>query len=210
MRPAATRRTFRSVWDQFGRLSNLPAQSLLWQRGDACDEVILIVQGELEVFHQNLEGEVAVVRCLGPGEILGEMSALDGGKHSATVRSRTSCQLRRIPASEFRRALEGRLDLVHDLLARQNERVRHLTRQVAVLGFESVATRIARHLTRDLPAQETYQLTHRDLAERVAATRESVTKALGLLARQGFLELGRGTVTVIDRNGLGSLAGEDD
>ncbi len=79
-----------------------------------------------------------------------------------------------------------------------------------MLGFESVATRIARHLTRDLPPQKTYQLTHRDLAERVAATRESVTKALGLLARQGFLELGRGTVTVLDRVGLSALAGEDD
>ncbi len=198
------------MWDEFGRLARLPAQSLLWEKGDPSTDVVLLVEGELDVLQQSLDGEVAVVRTMHAGEILGEMSALDGGRHSATVRARVPCQLRRIPTPEFRHALEGRLDLVHDLLARQNERVRWLTRQVAVLGFESVAQRIARLIARDLPAADgPLKLTHKDLAERVAATRESVTKALGLLARQGFLELGRGSVTVLDRAGLEALAGED-
>lgn len=197
------------MWHEFGRLTRLPAQSLLWEKGDPSTEVVLLVEGELDVLQQSLDGEVAVVRTMRAGELLGEMSALDGASHSATVRARSVCQLRRIPASEFRRALEGRLDLVHDLLARQNERVRWLTRQVAVLGFESVAQRIARLIARDMPSGEKLALTHRDLAERVAATRESVTKALGLLARQGFLELGRGSIRIVDRAGLEALAGEE-
>lgn len=198
------------MWHEFGRLTRLPAQSLLWERGEPCTEVVLLVEGELDVLQQSLDGEVAVVRTMRAGELLGEMSALDGGTHSATVRARQDCQLRRIPVGEFRRALEGRLDLVRDLLARQNERVRWLTRQVAVLGFESVAQRIARLIARDLsPSEGVLKLTHRDLAERVAATRESVTKALGLLARQGFVELGRGSIRVLDREGLEALAGEE-
>lgn len=199
-----------AMWDEYGRLSRLPAQSVLWEKGDPSNEVVLLVEGELDVLQQSLDGEVAVVRTMRSGELLGEMSALDGGHHSATVRTRTPCQLRRIPASDFRKALEGRLDLVHDLLSRQNERVRWLTRQVAVLGFESVAQRIARLIARDMPASDApLSLTHKELAERVAATRESVTKALGLLSRQGFVELGRGSIKIVDRPGLEALAGDE-
>lgn len=198
------------MWEEYGRLARLPAQGVLWEKGDPSTEVILLLEGELDVVQQSLEGEVAVVRTMRAGELVGEMSALDGERHSATVRARTPCHLRKIPTSEFKRALEGNFALVHDLLKRQNERVRWLTRQVAVLGFESVATRIARLIARDMPASDQpIPITHKDLAERVAATRESVTKALGLLARQGFVTLGRGHIGVLDRAGLERLAGDE-
>lgn len=198
------------MWEEYGRQARLAAQAVLWEKGDPSTDVIFLVEGELDVVQQSLEGEVAVVRTVRQGELVGEMSALDGALHSATVRARTPCELRRIPTAEFKRALEGNLELVHDLLKRQNERVRWLTRQVAVLGFENVATRIARLIARDMPPTEApIPITHKDLAERVAATRESVTKALGLLARQGFVTLGRGHIQVVDRPGLEKLAGEE-
>ena len=53
-----------------------------------------------------------------------------------------------------------------------------------------------------LPFGDGLAMTHQELAERIATTRESVSKALGALAREGLIRLSRGRITLLDRETL--------
>jgi len=110
----------------------LPAGALLWREGDPGDEVVLLVEGELEVLHESdeSEGERVVLRTLASGAILGELASLDGQARSATVRTSTPCRVLRISAASFRELLKRRTDILEQLFWEQVERVRSLTRDV--------------------------------------------------------------------------------
>jgi CRP-like cAMP-binding protein len=76
---------------------------------------------------------------------------------------------------------------------------------VAELGFDPVARRVVRLLLG--VGTDTVGLTHEQLAQRVASTRESVTKALGWLTRERVVEQRRGEIRILDRRRLVEILG---
>jgi CRP/FNR family transcriptional regulator, cyclic AMP receptor protein len=181
----------------------------LWQENDAAGQAVLLVEGTLEVVQESPDGQVVVLRSLEPGALLGEMSCFDGLPHSATVRARVACRICRLDSAAFRKLARRHPSFLEELLLRQSERVRTLSRQVAALAFESVLRRLGRFLLQATTASErSVRLTHQEVSERVAATRESVSKALGTLSRKKLVRLSRGVIEVLDRPAL-ELFGPD-
>lgn len=180
---------------------------ILWQAGDEGAFAVLLLEGTLEVVSETENGEVLVLRTLQPGALLGEMSSLEGGVHSATVRAATASRARRIPAAALREQVFSSSELSRAVFGLMAERLRALSRQMSVLAFDGVAQRVARYLLeRAVAGEPRLRVTHQDIGERVAATRESVTKALGLLARSGAVKLRRGEVEICDAETLRDLA----
>jgi diguanylate cyclase (GGDEF)-like protein len=102
----------------------------LWREGDRGDEVVLLLDGILDVVHEPPSGEAVVLRSLEPGAIVGEFAALDGRSRSAAVRAVTPCNVLRIPAPAFRKLVSTRHDIVLELFWQQVDRVRSLTGRV--------------------------------------------------------------------------------
>lgn len=75
---------------EFGTIRELEPHELLFRAGDDGDSVVRVVAGELEVVHTiDATGEARdrVVARLGPGQIVGEITAVIGGRRTATVRA---------------------------------------------------------------------------------------------------------------------------
>lgn len=126
-------RGLKAIVTEFGRLGTpreLAAGDVLWREGEAGKEVALLVEGLLEVVHEEAEGQEVLFRVLEPGAVAGEISSTDGRARSATVRARTPCRIVRVAATEFRRVLRERPDLLEEMYWLQVERVRSLTRLV--------------------------------------------------------------------------------
>jgi diguanylate cyclase (GGDEF)-like protein len=114
-----------------GRELQLDAGAVLWNEGDPSDNVVVLVEGRLEVSHQTPDGDVITIRNLYPGAVAGEMSALDGQARSATVRAQVASRVLTIPATSFREFLRSRPDVLEQLFWLQIERVRSLTWRVS-------------------------------------------------------------------------------
>jgi len=114
-----------------GREVSLEGGAALWDEGDPSDEVLLVLEGRLEVSHQTPDGEEVAIRHLYPGAVAGERAALDDQARSTTVRARIASRVLLIPASRFREFLRTRSDLLEQLFWLQVERVRSLTRGVS-------------------------------------------------------------------------------
>jgi diguanylate cyclase (GGDEF)-like protein len=113
-----------------GREESLEAGRFLWREGDRGDEVVLLLDGVLDVVHEPATGEPVVLRSLEPGAIAGEFAALDGRERSAAVRAVTPCRVLRVPAPDFRDLVSRRHDVVLELFWQQVDRVRSLTGRV--------------------------------------------------------------------------------
>ena len=178
----------------WGAVVRVKAGELVWNQGDPADHAVLVEAGQLEVIRYSRQGEAAVLGLASVGEVCGEMSCLDGQPHSATLRAQQESQLRRMTRAQFLQWVSEDPVRQSQLLQRQNERLRQLSTQLSLVSFEPVMTRLARFLF-EQDGPET-RLTQQELGERLATTRESISKALSELARRGILRLGRGRITV--------------
>ena len=123
-------KTLKELLAQLGQHSRLAGGTVLWREGDPGDEVVLLLDGTLEVTSKSSDGHVVVLRHLEPGAVLGEIACLDGHARSAAVRAATDCLVARVSAWAFRELLHRRPDILEALLLQQVELVRNLTAQV--------------------------------------------------------------------------------
>jgi CRP-like cAMP-binding protein len=105
------------------RVVEVPAGTMLTRLGESGEEFFVIVDGSavVEVTRRKR------VR-LGPGEFFGEMSLLDGGPRSATVRAETDMRLLVILRRNFQALLTEVPDLTRNILIVLSGRVRDLER----------------------------------------------------------------------------------
>lgn len=83
-----------------GDRASVPAGRTLMTEGERGRESAIIVAGEVEVVH---DGEV--LATLGPGEVVGELSLLDGVPRTADVRTVTDTELLVFSLRSLQRAL---------------------------------------------------------------------------------------------------------
>jgi diguanylate cyclase (GGDEF)-like protein len=102
----------------------------LWREGDGGDSAVVVLEGLVDVVHENADGEAIHLRTLGPGSLAGELACLDGLGRSASVRARTACNLIRVEAEAFKALVVARSELRDHLFWIQVGRVRSLTSQV--------------------------------------------------------------------------------
>lgn len=189
-----------------GTMRKLTAGEIVWEAGEASTFVVWVEEGVLEVVQHSLQGEDAVLNRLGVGELAGEMSCLDGNPHSATLRAAGPVVVRVMDRQAFLEWLREHPERIEKLFHRQSQRIRGLSARLAEVSFDPVQLRLARFLL----SQNSPELviTQQQLAEYLAATRESVSKALSAMGRNGWVKTGRGKLAVLDRPALEALVAD--
>lgn len=89
-----------------GATEHTPAGQTLFAEGSEGDSVFIIEHGEFEVLQGASDDEV-LIGTLRDGDIIGEITAVLGGRRTATVRAVTDASIRRVSAPEFRDWLDS-------------------------------------------------------------------------------------------------------
>jgi ATP-binding cassette subfamily B protein len=98
---------------------DLAPGEMLIREGDASKDVYVVLEGSLRVTRAALAGEIARV---GPGQIVGEMAALAGGRRSADVSSVAAARVRVIPAQAYCRLIASHRSVAAAFTALSQER----------------------------------------------------------------------------------------
>jgi CRP-like cAMP-binding protein len=132
-----SRQTYTELY-RSGSEVNLTAGQILWQVGEPGDYLVLILQGELEVFLPTDNGEV-LLGTYGSGSAVGELTALDGLPRSASVRAKQNAKAIKIMGSTFRSLIQRTPEILEDLFWQQVNRVRNLNQEIIRLkqGWKS-------------------------------------------------------------------------
>ncbi len=192
---------------------------IVFHEGDPADSMHLVVSGHLAVRVSTSEGATATLNLLGGGDTFGELSLLREPRpvaRSATIVALDPVVTRAISAHRFHALCQqypGVERWLVNLLAR---RVTELSDQVRDLMFVGLDRRLYGCLL-DLAARyddgtptPVIPLTQEHLADFVGGTRPSVNQVLQRLAGQGIVEVGRGRVTILDREALVRKSGRTD
>lgn len=170
----------------------------LFRAGEACREVLVLLAGHVRLWRSTPSGQVLALRTAGPGELLGQMSALDEGPHSVNATADGPVEVLRLPAAAFRDALEKNGTAALALARVLAQRVRSLSEEVESMKFNSIAERVLRRLQAIAAGRRELRTTHERLAQEVGGSRENVSRVLELLRDEGILKLGRGRIEVLD------------
>lgn len=181
----------------------------LFIEGDRGDAVYLVSAGQARVFTASSEGHEVTLCVRGPGDLVGEMAALDpGSARSASVVALGTLQCQVIGSDELHRLLEAHPQVSLALLRLLIGRLRDADRRRTEFGSYNATQRLARVLVE--AADETrvgLALSQQEMAGLIGASRESVARALAELRDRGLVATGRRTIAIRDPAGLRRYAG---
>lgn len=168
-----------------------PKGAVVVHEGDVTDSLFIIVSGRVRFYVSDENGREAVLNHAGPGEYFGEMT-LDGGLRSASVVTLEPTRCLVVPAADFRDFLASSPDFSLHLVHKLIRRVRALTADVKSLALMDVYGRVARLLLEIAEEHDTGLVierrpTQQEMAGRVGASREMISRILQDLARGGYI-----------------------
>ncbi|MDF2441474.1 MAG: family transcriptional regulator, cyclic receptor protein [Abditibacteriota bacterium] len=181
--------------------------------GQLGEAVYILVSGTVKICGERADGSDFVLAICGPGEVLGEMSALDGLGHSASVIALEPSVCLWINRPLFLDLLQTIPALSFNVTLNTMRRLRLATAHIQSLATQDVPGRVAdrllifaREYGEPMPNGGTmipFRLTQNDLADLIGASRERVNKALAFFKRQKYIAADRShRITVHDRAAL--------
>jgi CRP/FNR family cyclic AMP-dependent transcriptional regulator len=183
-----------------GAVRTYPKGAVIVSEGDDTDAFYVIVSGRVKVFVSDEDGKEAVLGTQGPGDYFGEM-VLDGGPRSASIVTLEPSRFAIVPRAKFREFLQAHPAFSVQLVEKLIRRTRALTENVKSLALMDVYGRVARLLL-ELAVNEDGRLvlpgklTQQDIASRVGASREMISKIMKDLAEGGYISIDKKRITV--------------
>lgn len=165
--------------------------AIIVSEGDDTGSLYVVLSGRVKVFLSDAHGREVELNRLGPGEYFGEVT-LDGGPRSACVMALEETRCAVVRRSELTALIAREPEAALHMLRKLARRVRALSENVRSLALMDVYGRVARLLL-DLAEEHdgrlliTEPLTHKEIAARVGASREMISRIFSDLAEGGYV-----------------------
>ena len=183
------------VMGSHGIARSYPKNTIIVTEGDTTDSLYIILEGRVKAFVSDGEGHDMVLSTQGPGEYFGEM-ALDEGPRSASIMTLEPSRFLVVRKDDVRDFVVKNPAFALSLIEKLIHRARSLTASVKSLALMDVYGRGARlllELAEDMGDKLTIpqRLTQQEIASRIGASREMVSRILKDLSSGGYLTQSR-------------------
>jgi CRP/FNR family cyclic AMP-dependent transcriptional regulator len=184
-----------------------PRGAALFHERQGSDRVILILGGRVKLSSLSDDGKEALLGIRGAGDLIGEMSALDGEPRSATATALEPVDALAVPPERFEQFLRQTPDVSLLNIRLLSQRLRDADRKRLEFAAQDSMGRVAARLIEladrfgveaedglriDLP------ISQEELAAWTGCSREAVTKALHSMRELEWLETQRRAVVLHD------------
>jgi CRP/FNR family cyclic AMP-dependent transcriptional regulator len=204
---------------RYAKHSTLKRGTTIVSKGDPGNSLIAVISGTVKISVSSADGRSAILNLIGPGEIFGEMSVLDGQPRSADATANTNCEIFIIDRREFLPFVRSQPALAMKFIELLCARLRWTSDQVEQVILQNLPGRLASALIRLTEKHKlagggrTIAVTQQEISEMVGMTRESINKQLRVWATRNWVRLEHGAIVVLDAGPLQALAeagGEED
>ena len=191
-----------------GRRVTLGRGETAYVPGDPADRVYLVETGRMKIVRTSAGGAETIVGIRTAGEIFGELSAIEPARVRSTAAIAIEpAAIRAIPATVITELLSQDAVFARAFCAGLVRRLTDAERELTELAGKSVPGRLVDALGRlaamygedagDGTVRIGINLTHRDLADLIGTSRETLTKELSVLADVGLVRVTHRTVTLV-------------
>jgi len=175
-----------------------PKDTVVFFENEEGDSFFCIVAGRIKVTILGDDGREVILSVLGRGDFFGEMALLDNEPRSATAIAVEDTELLSLHRNDFQSVLSDNRSIMSALIKILTARLRRANHQISTLALLDVYGRVARVIV-DMAREEGRRLkdgriafrraTHQEIANRIGTTRETVTRMLKDLERQGLIQV---------------------
>ncbi len=175
------------------------------------DEVYMIDAGRVKITTHTPQGRTKILGILQEGDFLGEMAVFDPGPRTATAFIHEDASIIVLARSDFLDFLGENPGVSMKIMKALCRRLREANDEIRNFTFYDQPGRLAHMLMSLLkkfpggkPGEEfiDLKLTHQDLADMLGIARESVTKMVSTLKREGAIDVRDHTLFITDVSAL--------
>lgn len=183
----------------------LPAGSQLFREQDACGGFPMVLRGRVRISRLLADGRELVLYDVGPGEscVLSTSCLLGNARYNAHGACETDVELALLPRELFDRLVAEHPPFRTAVFNLFGERLVRLVELAEAVGFQRVEQRLAAAL---LGVGRELNTSHEKLAQRLGASRETVSRALKVLEGNGWIRLRRGAIEILQPQALRATA----
>lgn len=198
-----------------GRERSFERGEPIFHEGDPGSFVLIVETGLIEISVTSASGRRSVLAWVGPGEVLGEISALDGGPRSADAVATEPVTGRVIQRRDLLQQLSAEPQIALDLIASLCTRIRNASDGLAGHALTSAPAKLAAcllRLSRDWgePGENgavrlTRPFSQADLGAFAGIARENVNRQLSRMSKAGLITYSAGVLELHDIEALSEL-----
>jgi CRP/FNR family transcriptional regulator, cyclic AMP receptor protein len=183
----------------------------LFAEGDPCTGLYLVAAGKIRIFKLSTTGREQILAVEGPGSSFAELPVFDGGNYPAAASALEETEVLFISRKDFQTFCREHPDVALKVIAVVGSRLRRLVGIIEELSFTTVRQRLIAAILRladtsHVRSKEGIHIeltkSHQDLAAELGTVRELVSRNLGRLEAEGFLDVEGRKIVVKDLSGL--------
>ena len=198
------------------RRRKFPPRTTLFLQDDPGQTMYIVVSGTVMIQTATASGEIVHVRQCAAGQVFGEFAILDGKPRSADAITGTQpSEMIMIDREPFLRVMGEQPVIALNIIAMLLDRLRGITLDITAAQKQDVMGRLAIFLLQmtraigkkgaDGAILVNLNMTQQEMAHRINASRETVTRSLGRLEQMNIIERKSGVVIVRDPGKLQRL-----
>jgi len=176
-----------------------PKGSLLFVEGEQPRGIFILCSGRAKLTTSSTEGKVLIVKIAEPGEVLGASATILGKAYEVSAETLEPSQLNFIKRDDFLKFLNTSAEACMHTAQQLSEKYHAAQREIRSLGLSQTTGEKLAKLILDWchgNGEETPRgirlkvlLTHEEIAQMIGTTRETVTRMLKDLERQGLIHV---------------------
>lgn len=181
----------------FVQTISVPADVMVCQSGDVCENLVIVLEGQVRVYRPAVNGKSLTLYNINENEscILTASCILNQTLFPAFAVTTTDVKALSVPPDKVVDWLEHEPMWQKYMFGLLSQRMVNLIELVDAVAFESLDVRLKTWL-KDRADQEIIRITHQQIAEELASSREVISRLLKRFEKEGLIELGRGTIKV--------------
>jgi CRP/FNR family transcriptional regulator, global nitrogen regulator len=174
------------------------AKDMIFAPGDPNDQVYFLLEGTVRLYKIYGEYKEATVALLTDGDVFGELSLKETSRQNAFAEAITDARVAVVHKSVLKEVTKRCPEFALRLFSSFSERLRQSDETIESLLDREVSARLATLLSHlgdrfGEPCNSgtvlKVRLTHQDLANMIASTREAVSKEMSGFQRAGLIEV---------------------
>jgi CRP/FNR family cyclic AMP-dependent transcriptional regulator len=182
-----------------------PEGGIVFSQGDPGDALYGVATGKVRISASAADGKEVFLNIMEPGDTFGEIALLDGNPRTATASATAPSELMLIMREPFLGLLQREPTLSVHLLRLLCQRIRWTSGMAEDSALLAVPARLARRLLSlgKMHGHQTAQGLHlaisqEDVARFLGISRQVVNQYLQTWKANGWVELGRAKLTLLD------------
>jgi len=186
----------------------------IFQQGSRVSGCYILCHGKVKLVQRTLKGKQQLFKILTPGDMLGEIDLLSGQReHLGYAKTLAETHVGFIEKDNLLQWLRAYPSLSSQLFLRLTREIDAIQERLLETSYGSVRDRLIRLIltlekrqSRDEEnGRLVVDLSREELAEMVGVARETVSRHLSQLKRQGLISYEKGKVIIRDEEGLRKL-----